>query len=632
MAIRGGKRRSDGRLSKVAAKEALVELVKQGWRARDAIEELGYTESTYEQWRRGDPIWAQQVSIELRLARTQGRERNGDAAVRVHIPFSQFSEKYLGARVFPHMQNVVDLIEKREPSWLHPSMTYVRGDSDLLVVNVPPEFAKTMTVSINFATYATAMNPNIRGLLVSKTGQMSQKMLYAVKSRLTEPAYAGLHRDYAPKTGFAYGSGRWTQDTIYLNPEVRDSGEKDPTWQALGIGSQIYGARADLIILDDCVDSTNANDWERQIEWIHSHVMSRLSPNGLLLLIGTRLAPMDLYTQVQDPKLYPEEVSPWTYLAMPAVLEFADSPDDWVTLWPRTNMRDVGNRTEEPGPDGLYEKWSGRRLASKRARMSPMLWSRVYQQQQVAEDTVFDPADIRGCTNGGRTAGPLPLGGPARTAGMGGLIVVAGLDPATSGHTAMVVVGLDVLTKRRYVLDVFNRAALMPDDMREAIYRLTERYSITEWVVEANGFQGFLAHDREVNDFLRSRGALVRPHQTGANKRDPDFGVAAMSALFAGWQQGHNLIELPNSHQSEGVKALVEQLGFWMPNMDKHAKTDTVMALWMAELACLRRVEMSNGYARRHQANPFLTRWDRTQQGSISLLDPEVHDRLVRPL
>ena len=46
--------------------------------------------------------------------------------------------------------------------------------------------------------------------------------------------------------------------------------------------------------------------------------------------------------------------------------------------------------------------------------------------------------------------------------GMGGLIVVAGLDPATSGHTAMVVIGLDILSKRRYVLDVFNKAALKP--------------------------------------------------------------------------------------------------------------------------------------------------------------------------
>jgi hypothetical protein len=36
---------------------------------------------------------------------------------------------------------------------------------------------------------------------------------------------------------------------IYLGTG-RDSGEKDPTVQALGFGSQIYGARADLIIVE----------------------------------------------------------------------------------------------------------------------------------------------------------------------------------------------------------------------------------------------------------------------------------------------------------------------------------------------------------------------------------------------
>jgi hypothetical protein len=265
--------------------------------------------------------------------------------------------------------------------------------------------------------------------------------------------------------------------------------------------------------------------------------------------------------------------------------------------------------------------------------MSPQLWSRVYQQQQVAEDTVFDLEDIRGCTNGSRRAGLIGVNQTnCRAQGMGGLIVVAGLDPATSGHTAMVAVGLDILDKRRYVLDVFNRAALKPDEMREAIYRMTEKYGITEWVVETNGFQGFLAHDREVNDFLRSRGCIVRPHHTGINKRDTDFGVSAMAGLFKGWREGHNLIELPSSYQSEGVKALVEQLSVWMPDMAKHQKTDTVMALWMAELACLRRAEMASGYTRRHSVNTFLTVWDRTQQGTINLMDPEVHDRLVRPL
>lgn len=551
--------------------------------------------------------------------------------------FAQFSEKYLGARVFPHMTNVVDVLEGRDPSWLHPSMVFTRGDKDLVIANLPPEHAKTMTLSINYPVYRTCMNPNIRGLVVSKTGQMSQKMLYAIKARLTEPHYKDLITDFAPREGFAYGSARWTQDTIYLSPQVRDSGEKDPTWQALGIGSQIYGARADLIILDDCVDSTNAHDFDRQIEWIHSHVLSRLSPQGVLLLVGTRLAPADIYLEIQRPARYPEERSPWTYLAMPAVLDFADDPKEWVTLWPRTNLRDVGNREEEPGPDGLYEKWSGPRLHSKRARMSPTLWARVYQQQQVAEDTVFDPADVRGCTNGARVAGVIPGGmHNVRPQGMTGLIVVAGLDPATSGATAMCVVGLDTDTKRRYVLDVFNRAALKPDELREQVYRLTEKYGVIEWVVETNGFQGFLAHDREINSFLAARGAVVRPHHTGMNKRDPDFGVAAMAALFHGWADGHNLIELPSSRGSEGVKALVEQLCVWMPGLEpaqrKRQKTDAVMALWMAELACLRRIEMLSGITRRHAVSPFLTAYDRSRQVSVNLMDIDIYDQVVRPL
>lgn len=626
-------RRSDGRLTKTAAKDAILEMVKEGFSIEQCLEELNYVRSTYEQWRRSDPIWAQKVSLELRAARAGGRIRQEERKEVLWMPFADFSERYLGAKVFPHMQNVVDLIEKREPSWLHPAMTYTEGDKDLLIVNVPPEHAKTMTISINYATYATCMNPNIRGLVVSKTGQMSQKMLYAIKSRLTEPHYADLIRDFAPRGGFASGSGKWTQDSIYLSPEVRDSGEKDPSWQALGIGSQIYGARADLIILDDCVDSTNAHDFERQIDWIQSHVLSRLSPNGLLLIIGTRLAPSDLYVEIQRPQLYPDERSPWTYLAMPAVLEFDEDPKKWVTLWPRTNMRDVGNREEQPGEDGLYEKWSGRRLTSKRSRMSPTLWARVYQQQQVAEDTVFDPADVRGCINGNRLTGLIPDGmNGCRPGGMSGLIVVAGLDPATAGHTAMVAIGLDVESKRRYVLDVFNRAALKPDQIRQGIYDFTEKYGISEWVVETNGFQGFLAHDREVNNFLNARGCVLRPHHTGMNKRDADFGVSAMASLFKGHADGHNLIELPSTYRSEGVKALVEQLCVWAPEMGKHQKTDAVMALWMAELACLRRVEMMSGYTRRHAKNEFLTSWDRSRQGSVNLMDVAVYDKLVRPL
>lgn len=624
--------RADGRLRKHEAKAALLRLAEEGIGPSEGVRSLGFSVQTYEAWRREDRTWAEQMSQTIRLAKIQLGLNRPVRVERPEMDFPEFSERYLRARVFEHSLNVVDLLERRPPRWLHPAMTFESGEPDLLIVNMPPEHAKTQTFSINYVTYRLVREPNLRVLLVSKTTQMAQKMLLAVKERLTGPNFSALIEDWAPRGGFAGGSAKWTQDSIYLNPEIRDSGEKDPSIQALGIGSHIYGARADLIILDDVVDSLNAHDYEKQMEWIQSQVLSRLSPEGALLMVGTRLSARDLYMEIQNPALYPESTSPWTYLAMPAVLEFTDDTADWVTLWPKSNLPEVGDRKTAPDADGLYEKWSGRRLSLKRARMTPNLWARVYQQAQVTEDTVFDPEAVRGCVNGARNVGLIPSGKAGnREHGMAGLIPVAGLDPATAGYTAMVVIGLDVRTKKRYILDGFNKPGCKPDEIRDAIYRLTEKYSITEWVVETNGFQGFLAMDREVNNFLSSRGALLRPHHTGVNKADPNFGVSAMSGLFKGWREGHNLIEFPSTHASEPLKALIEQLCIWAPDLSarKH-KSDMVMALWMAELACQRRVDMVSSYTRTHQKNPFLTRWDREQQRTVDLRDIYTYDRLVK--
>lgn len=624
--------RPDGRLRKHEAKATLLKLAADGIGPSEAMRSLGFSVQTYEGWRREDRSWAEQMSTTLRLARIRLGSGRSVEVQRPEVGFAEFSERYLKARVWPHSMNVVDLLEGRDPSWLHPAMTWLPAERDLLIVNMPPEHAKTQAFTINYTTYRLATQPNLRVLIVSKTTQMAQKMLFAIKERLTGPNFSDLIEDWAPRGGFAGNSGKWTQDTIYLNPEVRNSGEKDPSVQALGIGSHIYGARADMIILDDVVDSLNAHDYERQMEWIQSQVLSRLSPSGVLLMVGTRLAARDLYTEIQNPDLYPDSTCPWSYLAMPAVLETAESPRDWVTLWPRTDVADVGDRSAVADADGLFPKWDGVQLNRRRARMTPNLWARVYQQAQVTEDTVFPPEDVRGCVNGARNVGLIPRGkAGVRENGMAGLTVVAGLDPATAGFTSMCVIGLDTRTQRRHVLDGFNKSGCLPDDIRGNIFRLTDKYGVVEWVIETNGFQGFLAQDREVMQFLSSRGALVRPHHTGTNKIDPNFGVSAMAGLFKNWREGQNLIELPSTHASEALKALVEQLMLWAPDdrTRRQPKSDMVMALWMAELACRRRLDMVSGYTRRHGASPFLTRADVARQVTVDFSDVEVFDRLV---
>lgn len=619
----GNRRASTARKSTdvVEAKRRVIAALGEGDSVANAMTKVGRTVKTYDSWRYTDKEFAANVD----------RVRNGYLNVpRPDGPFpdfATFSEKYLGARVFPHMQNVVDLMEGRDPSWIHPAMTWERNEADLCIVNMPPEHSKSTTLTMNYLTYRICKDPNVRIIIVSKTQGMAAKFLYGIKTRLTHPQYAKLQMDFAPPGGFSAGSESWSQSMIYVSQDSRTGGEKDPTVLSLGVRGHIYGSRADIIILDDIVDGTNAHEYEKQIEWIQAEVISRIASSGMLVVVGTRLSSQDLYSELRKPERYPDEVSPWSYLSMPAVLEFADKPEDWTTLWPKSNIVEPGAKGDaaEPDENGLYPKWDGIRLAKKRARIQPRTWAMVYQQEQINTDAIFTPQMLAAAVNGARFAGPMPKNVQAVRGGKGGdgLVYVMGVDPATSGHTAAVVMGFDIQTQKRYVVDVFNKPGITPDQMRDMITGFIDLYALAEVRIEKNGFQGFLVHDTDLNQYAASRGTLIQPHFTGNNKHDADFGVASMVALFSGWEDKQCLIELPSSMNSEAMKALMEQFATWAPDMHKKQKQDIVMATWFAELACRDRVVRITGS--NHQKNPYLVPWDLRQRRTISLLDAEVN-------
>lgn len=630
-----GKPMGDEKNSSAEARDLLLKSLMNGHSVKAAMLASGRSRSWYQGQRRRYPEWAQQVdAVKLRTGRPMGTPELRDQAYDpakdpLMLSFAEFSEEYLGAVVPPHMLNVVDLIEGREPRWLHPSMHYEKGDDDWILCNLPVEHGKTATVSINYATYRVCLDPNVRILVVSKAQTLAKKILLGIKERLTEPKYAKLISTYGPMGGFMADAKAWTTEMIYVGG--REAGEKDPTVQALGIGGQVYGSRADLIIIDDAVDTTNCHDYVKQINYVQSMLGSRLSDDGLMLMLGTRIATQDMYSEITNPDLYPDEESPWTKLVMPAVLEFDEDPEKWVTLWPRTNMPPISKRADKtPGPDGMFPKWDGPALAARRRKVLPNVWSRVYMQESGVEGEVAFPRKVvKGCTSG-RRPGLIPAGMPGcRPEGMAGLIVVAGLDPASAGHTAAVVVGLDPNGFKRYVLDIRDKAGMLPDETRAMVYELTDKYGIGEWVIERNALQTWIAYDREMNDYLRARGCVVRPHFTGTIKHDPDFGVAAMAALFQGWETGHNLIDLPSTHDSEGSKALADQLSTWIPKPPKQQRTDTVMALWFAELACKARVQAMSAFGRSHARNPFLTQADRNRQVTLNLHEQQEMWRAV---
>jgi hypothetical protein len=602
-----------------SAKAKVIALVSEGWTPHKAMAEVGKQPDTIRIWCMRDPKFA----TDLAQAKEDSKERSLTALgiARDEIDFPQFSEMFLDQRVFPHHQDWIDLLEGREPTWLHQNMIYEKGDPNRLLINVPPEHAKSTVVTVNYSTYRIALNPNVRIIVVSKTLVKAREFVYAIKQRLSHPRWLKLQTTFGPEGGWKEDSDTWRVDTVYLGSDARNSSEKDPTIQALGMGGQIYGARADLIILDDCITTANAHEYDKQINWLQKEVITRLGKNGKLLVVGTRIAPNDFYKELRDPKHWSGGRSPFTYMGMPAVLEYAEKPKDWVTLWAKSDAPWDGD-DETPDEEGLYTKWDGPTLARRRGEVTPSTWALVYQQEDVTEDSIFPAELVQGSINGMRKRGPLRPGSAGHPSQVEGYTVV-GFDPAMgAGRAAFVVMTYNRHDGKIYVLDCMDMAEPTPQKIRQAIEEFVQRYKPQELRVEINAHQKAYALDSDLQQWLAGYGVRLNSHFTGKNKWDTNFGVAGMSPLFGstanGKHQKNNIIELPSTEGSEGLKALVQQLLTWRPN--GRGKTDCVMALWFGVLRC-REFMQQNSYVQRYAHNRWATRAQVAKRYSVNLDD-----------
>ena len=609
-----GRKPGKQNIGKDEAKAKVLALLEQGATVTAAMAAVERNDSTFRQWTMQDADFKEASD----KARLEGKGVKADMANLKEIPFPEFSEQFLDTKLFDHQLDWLDLLEGREPRWLPEGMSYELGDPNRVLINVPPEHAKSTTITTNYVTYRIVTNPNTRVIVVSKTQGMARKFLGAIKTRLSHPAYIKLQTAFGPNGGYKADATQWSADMIYLGTG-RDSGEKDPTVQALGFGSQIYGARADLIILDDVVMGSNAHEWEKQLEWLQKEVITRLGRHGKLIIVGTRVAAVDLYKMIRDGGQWTGGKSPFTYCAMPAVLQFDEKPENWKTLWPATDQQE--NDLDDQLENGLYPKWDGPSLFKRRSEVAPSVWAMVYQQEDVQEDSIFSPTCVAGSVNGMRKRGPLKPGVPGHPQRVEGYTVI-GLDPAMAGATGAVVVTYNKSDGKVYVLDCVNMTDPTPQKIEALIEDWVERYRPQELRVEINAHQKAYALDDNLRNFLAQYGCQLKSHFTGKNKWDTSFGVASMSTLFGNTRDGrfqdNNIIELPSNEGSEGLKTLVQELITWKP--DTRNPTDCVMALWFAIIR-VRELMQTGSNVARYQNNRWATRLQRAQRGYINLDD-----------
>ena len=609
-------------LSMEQAKRRVIDLIGAGSSVAEAMDYVDRHVKTYENWRATDPDFKKAIDA-ARVRRARALDAGQDPEL-YKLSFAEWRKRFLNRDTYPHQQMWIDLLEGRDPHVFHESITYNPGSKRNVLINTPPFHGKSQVITMEYTVYRLCMNPALRVMIVSKTAEMASKFLHSIKMMLTDPLFAELQAAYAPKEGWRpeRGAGRWAGNMIYLagrSSDAADPSAKDPSVQAVGVGGQIYGARCDLIILDDCVDDTNAHQFERQFDWLTRTVMSR-AKDGFILAVGTRVAPRDLYSHLMDDDVYMSGKSPWTRLAQPAVLAYADEVKDWVTLWPKSSQPLDESGEHEADEAGLYPAWDGPALKVVMDRNRAGVWALVYQQQQVSDDMTFHPACVWGSVDKRRVPGPLIAGQIGHTPnGMEGMYVIGAIDPAGTGEAFVLVYAVDRITRKRWVLNAWTGNNTKPSWYAEKIEEVTPVYGVNEWVIEAQGYSNWIYHDERIMAYCRDHGIKLSSEYTGRNKIDPDFGVASMAPLFGAMRErtgggpsdhdGLNVINLPDPRRSPGVKALVDQLMIWVPNKSGgKLRQDGPMALWIAEGRARIIVNGADKPVTTHVRNRFLSR------------------------
>lgn len=585
------------------AMDAMVQAIAQNLSLKDAAKRAGRSVETYYTWRRDYPEFRARADA----ARQKAEKRKEDGSAHGYDPrrvpdFPEFCE-LVGLPMPRHQRRIWEVLNGQTPDDLTEGMQLQwsgdQGNNRSVIVNVPPDHAKSAVWSQLFTTWQIYKNPNVRIIIISQTEALAKDFVFTIQRYLVDPYWEKL-RELDPPGGWKQDDLPWRANYFYVRG--RTTADPDPTVQALGLGQQIYGRRCDILIADDIETMSNVGQYQKHAQYLAREAGSRLrppaedgsDPGGLLLILGTRVGPVDIYKHLRDEARDMDEMPGYTYFSQPAIIENEFMHHSkWVVLWPERQHA------------GAISKHRSTYTDTRQFQL-------IYQQSDISDDAPFPAAAVDAAINNQRYPGLMSPSVPNnRERGMEGLHVVGGVDPATTGGTAMVIMGADPETMKRYVLDVFYERDVHAEKLIKTMKDLTEKYGVKEWRVERNAFQRFLTQLESLRDYMNARGVILTEHMTTQyTKWDEDWGVTTLIPLFMscvepdrngiliprvkknaeGLDQGGYLIELPTPRGNrgqghEGVKALVTQLKTWEPELSKHTPTDCVMALWFAEIA-----------------------------------------------
>jgi hypothetical protein len=484
-----------------------------------------------------------------------------DQRKRVPVDVVEFYDRYFGG-----IKCRQHLVHHELPGF-HVEMmrTIVDPEERRVIINVPYGHSKSTNGTLVTSLYGIAHDPNIQLGIGSATTRLAERFVLQIRNFLSDPRmYEGSPGNLIEDAGpfVDPGSGRLGNNQEF-RVHSRESIDKDPTVAAYGYGQEIQSTRLDRLILDDFATRKNHRTPERIVQMaddITQDYISRLDENGQLVLIGTRVKPGDLYSHL-------EVLPAFKVIRYPCVLRYEGDDGAGLTLWP--------------------EHFGYEAAMRQKGSMDPERWELVYQNSTFfADGGTFSKAHLELAHNESRVLGQLP-GTP--------VTCFIGLDPAgdgpQAGYSALVLVGVERSTGRRFLIDLVNHKSMKSSQWKSQVLDWCARYPVRTFAYEDKGVQAqIFEYDAEFRQALNGLGTRMsrrtKTHSGGGigGKYDPQWGIDAMSTPF------HNgMWDFPWGRQVDiecrrRVGELEEQL---MRFPMEGAPTDLMMALWIAETEIL---------------------------------------------
>lgn len=448
--------------------------------------------------------------------------------------FAEFRKRYLGFDSYLYHTEIARVLD-----------TAPEGSISLILL--PPGAGKTTCIE-HWMAQKLALDPDHRILFISESQGEASKRLQMVQRYMTDEA---IGAELMARWGPFYEDGQerqgkpWTRDKMTV--AKRKSGERDYSLAALGMSSQIYGIRADTIILDDPQTMKTMNQTENFVARFRQEILSRRpsgGASGRVVIIATRIGEGDMYGKLIEEELIDEG----QLLILPCTTFDADGEEHPVC--PEMFPPDVIPRIKRQAGDS---------------------WYTAYQQKpHLGHNATFTEEMIDAAKD------PLRNAGEARPSDER---YVIGVDPALSGNTGIVVLGYNQHTVT--IVDCVQLPkAGSQEKILDAIQQTVARYRPLDVVIETMAYQQALARDDRLAAMATRFGFRIRPHRTYGNKHDPLLGVSGMTRSF-------HLREfrIPDGSpaSAERLEPVVTELRTWRPDVKtKFLQQDMVMALWFA--------------------------------------------------